>query len=662
MASLEWTPDTVLNLLQAPERLIKDEVWRNWINAHGGLDAVYARLQQFPLKEKPRAVLNVLLGNPGMSIEYYAETLFIHFTTFHNHRRALVRTLVQFLNNLDAPVSAPPVGATLPPAPNMGDKIAEPITPLVGRGHVLEALIRSMHQTRILSLVGTGGVGKTRLALELGRWLMVHDQRHVSLVELSGLNDPDLIINSIAAPFGIGENFQQTILDSLCALIGDKQWFLILDNCEHLIAGCARIVAVLARRCAHLRIITTSREPLGIIGEHVYWVDPLSVPPLDPCPPVHALEQYDAVRLFLMRAKAIHPLLTITDDNALSIVRICHALDGLPLALELAAVQLRHLSLPVLLERLSQRFQLLAKGNRAAFPRQQTLQSLVDWSYDLLTESERQAFLSLAVFAGGWSLEAAEAICGRPDPNQLFVNVLGALVDKSLVVVDSDHQSIRYRMLETLRQYAEIKLDASPEGPSVRAAHAGYFVAFAEALHPRFQSRTQNQTYQAVSVEHDNIRKALAWSLRQGAYENIGRLAAALGWYWDLTNSMSEGIYWLSIALDHPDRLSRAVYKQVLHATGVLVAKQNDNAGAQHMFEQYLDICRSDNDYDGIAEAYNELGTIYGAVGDLAGAHRLFVQVCELWQAVGNHWALAIALMNRAYMEIFLGQYEAARD
>jgi non-specific serine/threonine protein kinase len=434
------------------------------------------------------------------------------------------------------------------------------VTSFIGRQQEMADIQHQLATTRLLNLTGPGGTGKTRLALQVGAEVLEAYGDGVWWVELAALSDAGLIPQTVAAVFGLREESRRTMQQTLTTYLQPKSMLLILDNCEHLIEDCARLVETLLYQCPHLRIMTTSRETLGMPGETVWRVPSLSLP--DQAQMVtltsgpSALTQYEAIHLFVERATSNFPAFAITSRNAPAVVQVCTRLDGIPLAIELAAAWVKSLTVDQIAARLDDRFRLLTRGSRTALPRQQTLSALLDWSYDLLTQSERTLLICLSVFAAGWTLEAAEAVCaGAGNIASADVpHLLLQLVDKSLVLYEEHNGLGRYRLLETVREYSRNKLYAAGLMEAMYDRHLAYFLAFAEEVAPKLQGPQQTEWYELLEMEYDNLRGALEWAhnKRDDAVEvspsanTVLRIVKALQLFWCLRGYFAEGQNWVS--------------------------------------------------------------------------------------------------------------------
>jgi predicted ATPase/DNA-binding winged helix-turn-helix (wHTH) protein len=426
------------------------------------------------------------------------------------------------------------------------------LTSFVGRRKELLELREVSASTRLLSLTGAGGVGKTRLAIRLARDLLNEFSDGVWLVDLAPLSAPNLVAQTIATVLGIREELQRSIREALIDRLRDRELLLVLDTCEHLIDGCAELVEALLRGAPALQILATSREALGVPGETVRRIPSLSLPEALPSVRLDALEHADATQLFIERARAVDPGFTPTLDNAEVVVRICRRLDGIPLAIELAAARVNVLSPAQIAARLQDRFRLLTGSARTAVARQRTLEATVDWSYQLLSEAERHLLSRLSVFPAAWTLEAAEHVCGGDGIDELDVlDSLSRLVNKSLLTLDSDFAGERrYRLLETVRQYARERLVEADAADRLRERHFEFFFNEFRGVLPVLSHHSQLACLQRLRIELDNIREALASGLTSPSLAEKGvELAGSLFWFWTKSGLFEEGKRWLEQAL-----------------------------------------------------------------------------------------------------------------
>ena len=413
---------------------------------------------------------------------------------------------------------------------------------------------------RLLTLTGVGGSGKTRLALEVARALVEAYPDGVWLVELAPLSEEVLVPKAVAEALKVPERPAEPLVETLVEFLRNRELLLILDNCEHLLEAAARLVDKLLDLCSHLRIMATSREAIGVEGEVRWLVPPLSVPEPQGTPSSEELGAYESVRLFGERARERDPSFSFSPPNALAAAEICRMLEGIPLAIELAAARVSTLSLEQISERLEGSLELLTHGGRTTVPRHRTLKGALGWSYDLLSESERRLFRKLSVFAGGWTLEASEAVCsGDGVEEREVLDLLSGLVEKSLVMVRGvDPGGARYRLLEPVRQYALDKLEESDEVEEARRRHAEFFLALAEETETEMKGPEQATWLDRLEAENDNLRGALSWALERGEPELGLHLAEAFWWFWEARGYFDEGRRWLEQALAKGSRASSA--------------------------------------------------------------------------------------------------------
>jgi predicted ATPase/class 3 adenylate cyclase len=427
------------------------------------------------------------------------------------------------LVHADLPATFPPL-RTLDTLP--GNLPRQPTT-FVGRDDEIAMLGDFLRERSVVTLTGVGGVGKTRLAIQVAAELVPEFRDGAWLCELAPVSDPDAVWDTLAASLGVHPSPGRSLKDSVLEYLGPKRLMLVLDNCEHLLDAAAGVVDLIAKTCSGVVVLATSREGLAVAGEQVVPLRSLSLPAANA--PFDVLSGAEAVRLFVDRSRDAKPDFALTEQNADAVVQLCRRLDGIPLAIELAAARVRALTPEDLVRRLDQRFKLLTRGSRAALERHQTLRNTIDWSYDLLSETEREALNRVSVFSGGADLVAAEAVVSGGSIDELDVaGVLTQLVDKSLVVVDDDDAGARYRLLESIRQYAQERLEAAGHSAEVRRRHAAHYVALAEAAGPRLRDRHQVAAANEAAREVDNFRAAFDWAVDSSSPEHALRLVAPL--------------------------------------------------------------------------------------------------------------------------------------
>jgi non-specific serine/threonine protein kinase len=494
-----------------------------------------------------------------------------------------------------------------------------PETRLIGREQELQEVSLRLNDTRLLTLTGVGGCGKTRLALEVARTAVEHYADGVWFVELAPVADPTLVPHLVATAIGVRESAGQTVTSALTTALRSRHLLLVLDNCEHLLEACARLVVDLVRSCADLHVLATSREALGLTGEVAWRVPSLPVPAANQQYTLAELAAIPAVQLMVERATAVQPHFGLTERNASAIAQIGRRLDGIPLALELAAARVQALTPEQIAARLDQRFRLLTGGSRAALPRQQTLRATLDWSYDLLSEHERLLLNRLAVFAGGWSLEAAEAICSDEHiPPDNVLDLLAQLVTRSLVLADEDADGTeRYRLLETVRQYARERLLAAGEAEAFHQAHAAYFLAFgdrfeADRFYPSRTGFLKAKQLHQLEREHDNLRAALRWWIESEDLERAVHQAGLLFYIWFTRGYATEGYEWLREILAHPAAVgSPAIRRRALPLFARLAVHHGEHALSLEAYAELLAGQRSDGDRYGAAKTLIQVANVH---------------------------------------------------
>jgi predicted ATPase/class 3 adenylate cyclase len=528
-------------------------------------------------------------------------------------------------------------------------------TPLVGREREVGEVCGRLRQeeVRLLTLTGAGGTGKTRLALQAAADLLEDFEDGIYFVPLAAVTDPDLFYTEIAGALGLRESGDVPLEDLLKEYLGRRKLLLVLDNFEQILSA-VPLVGELLSAAPHLKVLATSRIPLGIYGEHDYAVPPLSVPDPKRLPPIEVLSQYEAVRLFIERASAAKRGFEITSENAPAVAEICARLDGLPLAIELAAARVRLLPPKVLLTRLSNRLKLLTGGAKDLPARQRTLRGAIEWSHDLLEEGERTLFARLAVFSGGRTLEAIEAVCDAE--GDLPVDALdgvSSLLDKSLLLrEETSEEESRFVMLETIHEYAREKLHESGEAAELRGLHAEYFLAFAEEAEPELEGPDQASWLDRLEADLDNFRAALSWLLEVGESESALRTGGALWLFWRSRGHLSEGRRWLSEGLSGGDAAPAGVRARAMLVLGDLDVMQGDYPQGEEELEAGLALFREAGDRRAEAQALNILGFIASERNDLERAERLLEESLALGRKAGTpieiHNALN-ALANVAF-------------
>ena len=565
---------------------------------------------------------------------------------------------------LSSASAAAAVGSSILPAPGRAvHNLPVALTPLIGRAHEQAAVehLLQREEVRLLTLTGPGGVGKTCLALQVAVEALSAYPAGVWLVELAALVDPGLVPQAVVQTLGLREEAGQSAPEILRTYLATRRLLLVLDNCEHLVGACAELAMALLRGCHRLHILATSREGLGVAGERLYVVPSLAVPPLDHVPAPDELGRYGAAALFVTRAQERWAAFALSARNAQAVAHVCARLDGLPLAIELAAARVGVLSVEGIAARLDAHLALLTGGPRTALPRQRTLRATLDWSYNLLNAPEQLLLQRLAIFAGGWTLDAAEAICtGEGLEGGAVLDVLTGLVNTSMVQWDEtggDAQAGRYRLLETVRQYAAERRGAATQ---VGEQHARYYLGLAEHAAPELEGVRQAVWLEHLQGEHANLRVALGWFVEQGAGERALRLASALWRFWWVRGHVSEGRAWLEAGLAQGAEVAVPVRLAALQAAGGLAMVQGDQPRALVLGEDLLALARAHGDPRKTKAALDILGMTAVQRGDQRQAEHYLEEALSLARALGQREDLAIALLDLGLARSEGGSYGAA--
>lgn len=560
----------------------------------------------------------------------------------------------------------PDLPADFPALPSLGafpNNLPIQLTSFIGREGDLAKVRELLLRASLLTLTGAAGCGKTRMAIQVAADVLDCFVDGVWLVDLAPVANPALVVQSMASTLCLREQPGSTILQTLIAHLQPRRSLLILDNCEHVVEACARLAEELLHACPSLKVLATSREALNVGGEIAWRVPSLSLPEVDRGFTTDGLAKSEAVRLFIDRAMLSHPNFTLTQDNATPIAQICKRLDGIPLAIELAAARVKMMPADEILSRLEDRFRLLTGGSRTALPRQQTLRAAVEWSYKLLIPPERILFDRLSVFAGSFDLEAAEAVCaGDHAEPESILDHLSHLVDKSLVVSSEDGPGAgMFRLLETLRQYGSELLARTADADETRRRHAAYFLALFEDVEQKLRGPEQRTWLTRLEEGHDNVRAALRWMADSGDVERELRLAGAMVRFWHTRGYFTEGRQWLAGALGRSSGSSPARAKALL-AAARLAHAQGDYEASTQSAEKSLSMWRELGDATGLAHCLNSLGSVAYERGDLENAHRYWEQSLAVARQLGDGVGIARALNNLGSLSYEREDYEAARS
>ena len=551
-----------------------------------------------------------------------------------------------------------------------------PLSSFVGREREVAEVRHLLAANRLVTLLGPGGIGKTRLAIEAATGIVGNFADGIVFVALASVRDPGLVISAVARALGIQDVGSRALVDRLRSRLRAADLLLLLDNFEHVLSAADAIGSLLAD-CSRLRVLVTSRAPLRLSGECEVPVQPLALPETHTLLPPEELGKYEAVWLFIERGSKVRPQLTLTGHHAAAVAEICARLDGLPLAIELAAARLRVLSPQGLLERLGHALPLLVGGPRDMPARQQTLAATIGWSYDLLDPAEQRLFRRISVFVGGFTLDAAEAVCGDADLGLAVLDGLESLLAKSLLGRHEEERATpRFRMLETIREYALEQAHAAAELGEFRRRHAAYFLGVGEMAATKFSSFSAPEWLQRLETDHNNLRASLSWALEEHDPDTALRLSSAVWHFWYARGYLTEGARWLEDALRMADGLAPerrqelgatglprhiAARARALTGAGVLAHYQGHYARAATLCGQSLALCRKVGDQPGIAAALKGLALVARSGGDFATARTMYEEARRIHEALGDQWGLSYTLRYLAIVLWMEADYAAAR-
>ncbi len=561
-----------------------------------------------------------------------------------------------------------PDPTALPPKLVPSSNIPVPLTSFVGRARELKKIAELLSSSRLLTLTGPGGVGKTRLAIRAAAESSKNFRDGASWVSLVGLSDANLVPQEIAESLGVREVSSEPLVQTLITHLRSSQLLLVLDNCEHLIQACARMAEQLLAACPGLSILTTSIEGLGLFNETIWQVPSLPLPGAQLALSLKELREIESVRLFCERAQHASAAFALEERNSSFVSQICQQLDGIPLAIELAAARTKVLSVDEIAARLDDRFSLLTAGSRTAIARHQTLRATIDWSHDLLTDLERILFRRLSVFAGGFTLGAAEHVCSQDMAQGSILEVLGRLVDKSLVIVDpgAAGRDTRYRLLETIRQYGLEKLIAAGEAPTLRQLHVQFYLGLAESSESHLFRPDAMAWIARLDTELENFRSAIEWSTSAGKADLALRMLAALAYFWFSRGFLgSEWNDLVHLALARPEGSQRtSIRAKALNGIGLTCWEDSQVRERLPELEEALSIAEELGDRWNTAMALRYLGLLENIQANYASARPLLERSLEIWQEIGPEADLerAIGLIFVGDLEINQGKRDSAKS
>jgi non-specific serine/threonine protein kinase len=535
------------------------------------------------------------------------------------------------------------------------------LTGFIGRDRELAHVRTLLASNRLVTLTGTGGIGKTRLALETAARATPELAACVTVVELAGVSEPLLVPRTLATRLDLRDDATVPIVQRIVATIGPTLMLLVLDNCEHVLSGCIPLVEALLDACPRIRILATSREPLGVEGEARWSIPAMQSEGADTAS-LEQLGRFDSVKLFVTRARAVWPMFALSSQNAQAVGRICRRLEGIPLAIELAAARTRVLSVDQLDARLEDRFGLLVMGPPHTDPRHRTLRTALDWSYGLLSEDQQRLFERLSVFRGGALLEAIEAV-GAPPRRVPVADLVQSLVEQSLLSADAEPGgTIRFHQLETVREYAALHLEQHAGVEHTRDRHLRYFVELCEQAQTTWRTPSEQLWFDRIEHEHDNVRAALGWAQQSLGHIEVGlRLAAAMEHFWGVRGYAVEGRRWLEDSLAAPVAVEPAVRGAALYAAAHLAFDNGDYASSTTWCRQALAVRRKLGDTRGIAMSLNQLAILNASQGRFEEAHAEFQESLATSRAAGDQHTVAAALVNLAMTARHLARFEEAR-
>jgi predicted ATPase len=680
-----WTVPLVKDWLNAKTWKFEKNPWSTWLVQHGGPEAVLDFIRSRPIPPPFQELLTEILAHPGENRDYYAAKLNIHPVTVSNYFTKLARLLATYLNQWSSELLPPALSAYQQRQTSLSN-LPSPLNTFIGREQEIITIRNLLRQpgVRLVTLIGPGGVGKTRLALQVASEMLREFPDGVFFVALASITNPQVVFSTILQTLGLKEIGEQSAQEILGKQLRNMQLLLVLDNFEQVLP-CVPQIADLLSHAAGLKMLVTSRTMLHISGEQVFVVPPLALPPIErdegermtdaavqsiTLQYPSSLILYPSVELFVARARAVAPDLTLTEKNAQAVAAVCTRLDGLPLAIELAAARSRMFAPPALLARLDKRLELLTGGAHDLPARQRSLRDTIDWSYLLLTPAEQAFFRHLAVFVGGCTLEAAEAIASALssehsllDAQYLAIDVLESLFDNSLLSqhIGRDGEP-RFVMLDTIREYALEQLAACSEQPIYQQAHATYYLALVERAEPELTSDESIAWLNRLEQEYDNIRAALHWAFDRRHWEISLRMSGAMWEFWYARGYFREGRQWLAQALQGVSFVSDEVSVGAIYAEGILATAQGDYDNAKANIERAREIYQALGKKADLARAIHALGYVAWNERNYDRATEFYTQALGIFQELNDLRRIGDVTHNLGMIAFDKKDYKTARQ
>lgn len=661
--SIIWDEEHIKTLLFEPENFVSEEPWNSWVKKQGGLGNVRKSLRELPLSEKHRKTLSVILSEPGASLQRYALLLHASVATFVRHRNSLIKTLTALLNSNAGKVSAGHSAEKDKTASQHPNNLPLRAIPLIGRQNELNTIQNILLQESVglLTITGPGGIGKTRLALQTAIDLLPQFEDGVFFIPLASISNPNLVASIIVKTLGLpgADNFPAHEL--LKSHLQDKRLLLVLDNFEQIIPA-ASLVDELLKAAPYLKILVTSRAVLHVYGEYEFNVSPLQLPNLHELPELNELSESPAVALFIERARAAKNSFVLTAQNAAVVAEICIRLDGIPLALELAAARCKLFSPQALLRELKQRFSLLEYKSIDREPRHQTLRNAIDWSFQLLNDEERNLFIQMGIFVGGCTLEAINAVCiTEQTTDNSITERLFSLVDKSMLQNEiRPNGEPRFTMLESLCEYALEQLEQVGQISIIAQRHLAYYLHLVEAIEPGPSDPNLPAWMNLLEEEHNNLRIALQRALDYREYESALRISGAIWRFWQIHGHIDEGAKWLQEILEHVREQENIHRAKVLWGAGWLAMVRGYLEQARAYFEEGEQLSRQLGNMRYLGLSLHGIGAVARAQGNFSRSRESFAESLPLFQTLGNAEDVAWTLEHLGATALDQGEFEQA--